>query len=95
MLDSQNPSSINYKSFRMIEDWKRFKEVIKKTKQEFFDNKILKIMSKNHRLWNLMSWVKNYKLPAIKALKFNRQPCIEINNLQQTLYQTFNSAQNC
>jgi len=52
-------------------------------------------MSKNHRLWDLMSWVKNYKLPAIKALKFNRQPCIEINNLQQTLYQTFNSAQNC
>jgi len=59
----------------MIEDWKIFKQVIKKIKYIFFDNKIQEIALKNCRLWNLISWVKN-KLPEIKVLQFNSQPCI-------------------
>ena len=42
-----------------------------------------------------MNWVKKHKLPAIKALQYNSQLCIEINDLWQALYQTFNLAQNC
>jgi len=41
-----------------------------------------------------MNWVKKCKLPAIKALQYNSQLCIEISNLWQTLHQTFNLAQN-
>ena len=50
-------------------------------------------MLKNKRLWNPMNWVKKCKLPATKAIKFNGYPCIELDDLWQALYQTFNSAQ--
>ena len=39
-----------------------------------------------------MNWVKKYKLPAIKALQYNGQLYIELTDLWQALYQTFNSA---
>ena len=35
------------------------------------------------------------KLLTIKALHFNSQPCIKLNELWQALHQSFNSAQNC
>jgi len=41
-----------------------------------------------------MNWVKKYKLPAIKAIYFNKQPCIKIKDLWQVLYQIFNSISN-
>ena len=34
-------------------------------------------------------------LLAIEALQFNSQPCIELDNSWQSLYQIFNSAQDC
>ena len=42
-----------------------------------------------------MNYVKKCKLPTIKALQYNRQPCTELKDLWQALYQTFNLAQNC
>ena len=41
-----------------------------------------------------MNWVKKHKLPAIEALQYNGHPYIEINDLWQMLYQTFNLVQN-
>jgi len=49
-----------------------FKNKVKITKHVFFNDKIQEIMSKNHRLWNLMNWVKKQKLLAIKAIQYNR-----------------------
>jgi len=40
-----------------------------------------------------MNWVRKQKLPAIEALCFNSQLCIELDKLWQALYQPFNSAQ--
>ena len=40
-----------------------------------------------------MNWVNKYKLPAIEIVKYNSQPCLEINNLWHTLHLTFTMAQ--
>ena len=40
-----------------------------------------------------MNWVKKQKLLAIEVLCFNGQPCIELNELWQALYQSFNLMQ--
>jgi len=71
----------NYRSFKMIEDWKIFKEVIKKTKCLFFNDEIQEIALINQRPWDLINWVKKCKLPAIEVLQYNSQLCIKINDL--------------
>ena len=40
-----------------------------------------------------MNWVNKCKLLAIKTIKYNGQPCIEIDDLWQALHLTFNTAQ--
>jgi len=40
-----------------------------------------------------MNWVNKCKLPAIEAIKHNDCPCIEIEDLWDALYSTFNRAQ--
>ena len=52
----------------MIKDQKIFKEVIKKTKYLFFNNKIQEIPLKNKRLQDLINWIKKQKLSAIEVL---------------------------
>ena len=42
-----------------------------------------------------MNWIKKRKLPATKAIQYNGQPCIELDNLSEVLYKSFNSTQNC
>jgi len=40
-----------------------------------------------------MNWIKKQKLLAIEAIQFNGQLYIKIEDIWNTLYQTFNSAQ--
>ena len=40
-----------------------------------------------------MNWVNKQRLPAIKIIKYNSLPCLEINNLWQALHSSFNTAQ--
>lgn len=84
-----------YHTSKFIVDWKKFKEVIKKTKQLFLDEKIQEITSRNKRPWDLMNCIKKYKLPAIEALQFNGQLCIKLKDLWKVLHYMFNLAQNC
>jgi len=65
-----NKKLIKYRSSKMTKNWKNFKEVIKKTKYIFFNNRIQEIVSKNKRHWGLMNWIKRQKMPAIEALQY-------------------------
>ena len=38
-----------------------------------------------------MSWVNKCKLPTIKTIKYNNQPCLTLDNLWNALYSTFNT----
>ena len=42
-----------------------------------------------------MNWVKKHRLPAIKVIKYNEQPYLELDNLWQALHILFNLVQNC
>jgi len=53
-----------------------------------------KIVGKSSGLWKLINWVKKKKLLTIEAIKYNRCPCLKLNNLWQALHESFNSAQN-
>ena len=79
---------------KSLDDWKEFKRTVKNTKHTFFNDKIQEIASKNKRSQKLINWIEKCKLLATQVLQYNRQPCIELKDLQQALYQTFNSAQN-
>jgi len=84
-----------YQQSRSLEDWKKFKKMVKKSKRAFFDDKITEIANKKCGLWEFINWVKKRKLPAIKAIQFNGQPCIELEDLWYALHSSFNSAQSC
>jgi len=81
-----------YRYSQYIKDWKKFENTIKKTKHEFFDQKINEIAIKKCELWELINWIKKQKLPAIKTIQFNNQPCIKLDNLWNTLHGFFNLA---
>jgi len=41
-----------------------------------------------------MNWVKKRKLLATKAIQYNSQPCIKLDDLWEALHKSFNSTQN-
>ena len=69
-----------------------YSKIVKKTKQNFFNQKIQEIINRKSGLWNLMNWVNKHKLPVVEAIKYNNQPCLEIHKLWNT-YSTFKKAQ--
>ena len=82
-----------YRRLKSLEDQKSFHSTVKSMKQVFFDLKIQKIENKKQDPWELMNLVNKCKLPAIETLKYNSQPCLELDDLWQALYLSFNTAQ--
>ena len=82
-----------YRQSQRIEDWKKLKNTVKRTKHKFFDGKINEITNKKCRPWELMNWIKKRKLPAIEVIHFNSQPCIGLDDLWNALHRLFNSTQ--
>ena len=76
-----NSNLVNYRLLKKLEDWKTFWRMVKNTKQAFFNLKIQEIANKKQGSWELMNWINKRNLPAIKTIKFNNQPCLEINDL--------------
>ena len=44
-----------YRFSKLLEDWKEFKKIVKKTKHIFFNDKIQEIALKNKRPWDFIN----------------------------------------
>ena len=76
-------------------DWRLFRSATRSAKRSFFDSRIAEIASTNKCPWNLMSWVKQCKLPAVEAIRYQGSPCNTLPNLWNALHSSYNAAANC
>ena len=93
MEDCSN-SLNNYSMSRSLDNWKKFKKVVKNTKRSFFNVKIQEVVNKSQGPWELMNWINRYKLPVIEAIKYDGQPCLSLDSLWNALHDSFNTALN-
>jgi len=63
-------SLVNYGSSKHLSNWKIFRNMVKCTKQIFFNDKIQEIIISNQNPWDLMNWVQKCKLPTIEAIQY-------------------------
>jgi len=76
------------------EDWRLFCSTTRSAKQSFFDNRIAEIASTNKRPWDLISWVKQRKLPAVEAIRYQSLPCNFLPDLWHALHSSYNATAN-
>ena len=76
------------------EDWRLFRSTTRSAKQSFFDDRIAEIASTNKHPWDLMSWVKQRKLPAVEAIWYQGLPCNSLSDLWHALHLFYNAAAN-
>ena len=57
-MEEYSRSLNNYRTSRSLENWKKFKKVVKDVKRSFFDDKIQKVANKSRGLWELMNWIR-------------------------------------
>ena len=82
-----------YWAYQSLENWHSFKNTVKNIKRLFFDDKIEEIANKKCSPWELMNWVRKWKLPVIKAIQYEGCSYIELKDLWIALHNFFNSAQ--
>ena len=93
-MDECSCSLNNYRTTRSLENWKNFKKVVKTVKKSFFNVKIQEVANKICSPWELMNWIRRYKLPAVEAIKYDGHPCLSPESLWDALHSTFNTALN-
>ena len=81
-----------YQGDNSPETRRAFRSVVRKTKREFFDERIKDISETHGRPWDLMSWIKERKNPPSEAIQFNGEPCHELGQLWGALHGTYNAA---
>ncbi|KAF5318583.1 hypothetical protein D9619_010815 [Psilocybe cf. subviscida] len=81
-----------HRASRNPADWAHFRRTVKSAKHMFFDAQITKIAVKSKRLWDLMNWVQQHKLPPCEAIQYQGQPCHEMSALWDVLHSTYNTA---
>ncbi|CAA7270784.1 unnamed protein product [Cyclocybe aegerita] len=76
----------------LLADYNKFQRACKDAKHDFFDEHIAEIATSRKRLWDLMEWVKQCKLPPCEAIRNGNQPCHDMDDLWDALHGTYNSA---
>ena len=92
--DECRDALVAYRRTGAREDWHLFRSTTRSAKQSFFDDRIAEIASTNKRPWDLMSWVKQRKLPAVEAIWHQGLPCNSLPDLWHALHSSYNAAAN-